>query len=496
MENLGLRPEVQTPDQVHEALRIVYKRDWIPPLIMIGCVLWTVAFLLLGRIPVTGKGHAMFITRETVVPFQSSGSGQIAEWYVGVGDEVKDGQLLAVLEQPETEKQLEQAHQQLADLEEKNTVIRSLSEKFSELERQSIERKRGLLAERIATVRGEIDRNKSLTRANREENLQAVAKQEANLKALQGLEVQRLGELNDKLERTEGLRKDGLKSEDELLQARQAVSAQEARVDDMGLQVLQMQLTRVRADESFLNAINRITEREDTVTDLVEELEELDSRLTSIEKADAEAEYARQLEVSDLKRTIARLKQQLAENREIRAEFDGRVLELIAGVGKIVNRGARLGTIDTRDESHQIEAVAYFKLKDGKRLTPGMTLRLTPATVQRERFGSLITRIKSVSSFPVTPEGVANVVGNSTVAASLTKDNHQIEVIAELVRDETSATGYKWDHSSGPSTEITAGTLAAAMANIEERPPITFIVPILKSWQGFEFTKNWEGIPW
>ena len=114
--NIELKPGVHSPEKVHEALRIVYRRDWLPPMLMIAVVIATAVYLLVGTIPVTGKGNAIFITRETVVPFQSTGTGQIVKWYVKPGDKVESGQLLALLDQPATKKQLEQAYQELEDL--------------------------------------------------------------------------------------------------------------------------------------------------------------------------------------------------------------------------------------------------------------------------------------------------------------------------------------------------------------------------------------------
>jgi HlyD family secretion protein len=143
-------------------------------------------------------------------------------------------------------------------------------------------------------------------------------------------------------------------------------------------------------------------------------------------------------------------------------------------------RGQRLGSIDTGETSRTLQAVAYFKVADGKRIKPGTRLLLTPATVTRERYGSVIAHVTSVSRFPVSTEGAAKVVGNTAVARTLTEGGYQIEVIAELDVDPKSPSGYKWDMSSGPAIELTSGTIASALGNIETRAPITFILPILQ----------------
>ena len=90
-----------------------------------------------------------------------------------------------------------------------------------------------------------------------------------------------------------------------------------------------------------------------------------------------------------------------------------------------------------------------------------------------------------VSPYPVTTAGVATIVGNASVAASLTAGNHQIEVFARLLKDEDTRSGYQWDLSEGPDLEITPGTVGSALVDLRERPPITFVIPILRGWDGF-----------
>ncbi len=50
-----------------------------------------------------------------------------------------------------------------------------------------------------------------------------------------------------------------------------------------------------------------------------------------------------------------------------------------------------------------------------------------------------------------------------------------------LVRDEY--TGYDWTSGKGPKkTPISAGTTASVRVTIEERAPITLVLPFLRRW--------------
>jgi HlyD family secretion protein len=480
MKQLDLNTEVHSPEESHRVLQVIYKRNWIIPMIFGALIFWATWFLLFGKIAITAEGNAILLTPDTLIPFQSIATGQIGKWSVKVGDYVKKGQLLAIVEQPLIEKQLLQARQQLADVQARNRTILSFTDTHLQLAKATIGRKRKMLISRITILNQQIAQSKKLTEANATENIRILNQQRQNLMTMRDLETKRLQELEQELARTERLRAQRLRSADEAIAARQTYSDQILRVLDLDMQLVQFNLTKIKANESELQALNRIKEQEDSVADLTEQQEELTNQETQLDKVKAEATSSMQLQMSELERMVEQLKKQLAENREIRSDYDGRILELTAGEGKVITRGQRLGTIDTGKESRTLEAVAYFKVKDGKRLKPGMALFLTPATVMRERFGSVVARITSVSRFPVSPEGAAKVVGNSNLARTLTQDGHQIEVLAELLKDDATFSGYKWDLTSGPEIELTAGTIASALADIETRSPITFVIPILR----------------
>jgi HlyD family secretion protein len=99
--------------------------------------------------------------------------------------------------------------------------------------------------------------------------------------------------------------------------------------------------------------------------------------------------------------------------------------------------------------------------------------------VKRERFGSLLGEVVSVSTFPVSPESVAHVVGNQQLANELTAQFRQIEVSAVLKSDSATPSGYAWSSSQGPAMKITAGTTANISVTVEDRAPITFLLPFL-----------------
>jgi HlyD family secretion protein len=109
---------------------------------------------------------------------------------------------------------------------------------------------------------------------------------------------------------------------------------------------------------------------------------------------------------------------------------------------------------------------------------------VTPDTVKRERFGGIAGRVRETSAFPVTREGVLAVVGNAEVTGRLLAEGPCIEATVELEADDSTESGFKWTSSRGPALKISPGTTVSARVTVEERAPITYLLPFLRAASG------------
>lgn len=93
---------------------------------------------------------------------------------------------------------------------------------------------------------------------------------------------------------------------------------------------------------------------------------------------------------------------------------------------------------------------------------------------------------KTVSSFPVTKKAAASMVGNPEVVEGLVSDKEKglIQVETNLGLDPTSFSGYKWSSSKEPNLKISSGTTTVVRVKVEERAPIKYVFPILRSVSG------------
>ena len=145
----------------------------------------------------------------------------------------------------------------------------------------------------------------------------------------------------------------------------------------------------------------------------------------------------------------------------------------------------RLGSIDQEEATSTLVGLTYFPVKDGKKVRVGMPIQITPETVERARFGSIVGTVTSVSAFPVTKEGITSLVGNEEMVKRLMAQGPQIEVLAALAADPETVSGYKWSSSRGPEIVISSGTTASGRVAVEQRAPLTYVVPSLRALGGF-----------
>ncbi|GET37488.1 NHLP bacteriocin system secretion protein [Microseira wollei] len=216
------------------------------------------------------------------------------------------------------------------------------------------------------------------------------------------------------------------------------------------------------------------------------QLKDLDSREANLAKESLETTTNRTREIQELKREIARLELQLNNESQIISQHSGRILEIAVNPGEVVNAGTRLATIDEENSTSKLVGVTYFPIKEGKKFKTGMKVQITPETVKRERFGGIVGTVTSVSPFPITKEAAMNLIGNPEIVAGLVSNKQEgvMQVFSELEPDSTTFSGYKWSSSTGPQLKISPGTTTIVRVKVEERAPITYVLPILRSFSG------------
>jgi len=191
---------------------------------------------------------------------------------------------------------------------------------------------------------------------------------------------------------------------------------------------------------------------------------------------------ARQAALRDLDLQTRELGAQLGENVNVLSPFSGRVLEILANRGNVVTPGAPVLSVEVLSED--LMAVLFVPASAGKTVQPGMVVQVTPSTVKREEFGSILGRVIWVAEFPSSARGMTRLLGNEALVTKLMTEGPPIQVNVALRRDGRTPTGYRWSSSRGPSLKISSGTLAAGDVVVKTDRPMTLVIPTLREKLG------------
>ncbi|HEY9710261.1 MAG TPA: NHLP bacteriocin system secretion protein, partial [Oculatellaceae cyanobacterium] len=304
-------------------------------------------------------------------------------------------------------------------------------------------------------------------------------------------------------------------TEDISRQAEQEYLNNEANIANLKARLRELDTRQTEAEKNFRDNLNSISELQaqlreldgreseaeknyrdnlNSLSELRAQLRDLDSKIPNLKQQTLEASTSRENQIQEVRRAIAQLELQLKQNSEIKSPYSGRVLEVTATNGQILSPGFRLGFIEAEKQSGDLVAVTYFAVQDGKKIEQRMKdlkakgkaveVQVTPTTVKRERFGGIKGTVINVSAFPITKEGAALRVGNIELVESLVAKGAQLEVEANLKRNTSTFSGYAWSSSKGPPMKMSSGTTTTVRATVEEVPPITFVLPFLRSLFG------------
>lgn len=172
----------------------------------------------------------------------------------------------------------------------------------------------------------------------------------------------------------------------------------------------------------------------------------------------------------------------LVAGEEILAPVAGQVIEIKVASGAIVNPGTAVASI--RTGTTELEVLLYVPPAEGKQVEAGMPALVSPAAVRREEFGAIRGRVESLSSFPVSFEGMVAVLQNRELAQTFFRDGPPYAGRIALIPDPATASGLAWTSPKAASQTLAPGTLASVEIKTRSQPPITLAVPLLKELLG------------
>lgn len=458
--------QLTSPEGLDRPWSLVPMRAWLSLATLSVLIGAAIAWSIVGRIPETVTGAGVLINPGRVRSLQASYGGQIVELPVRVGQHVEQDGVLAVVNQSELKQSLVQAKLRLKELERADVSQR-------QLEADKHEKEASLRAAQQESMEKTLSELQSFGTQVGGKSQELLAAQTGDLQKTKKLVTNLHEELIDQLKRLRTLESKRLATSDAVIAANSEVINSEIQLAEMDLKSIELGMRDLEIKQSESQFKTRVAETK-------AELRKLSVEAIRSELDRVQAEMLRKSQIQDQRDRIETLEKQLEEQGIIRSPVGGRVVELSVTLGQVLSAGARFGAVEADEEGAErgLRNLAYFPLSSGKRLSPGLAVRVTPSTVQRERFGGMIGKVVRVSPYPITEESATAVVGNPEIVRALSQPGGMIEVEVELERDEASYSGFRWT-SGGPKLKFSAGTTTATRVTVEERAPITFVFPIL-----------------
>ena len=456
-------------EQLDQLMKIIAPLDWLTLLTFAGLIGAGVIWSIFGRIPVTVEGRGVLILPRQVIPFQSNVAGQLQSLHVKVGDCVQRDQILATME-PTGTKQLGLLEEKRTQRERQFQDTATLSQQRTITEQQAIATNRNTLSQRLQD-------SLTLTPTLRTRGLAAQQEQRRSLE--QRLENARslLPVLKTRLDERQLLSSQGAISKDSTLQVQMDYTESQEAIAKLEAELKQLDLQSTETERQYLDNLNQVSQ-------LQTQLRELDNKSAQFDQESLALKTQGDRELQEINREIAILKQQIEGNSQIISTQAGCISELNASLGQVLAAGTRLGYLQVTEPAPTLKGLSYLAIKDGKRVKTGLAITITPDTVQRERFGGIIGRVEKVATLPSTREGILAAIGNADIAQTFGSNGAVIEIESALETDPNTVSGYKWSSSQGITDQITSGTTATVKITLEERAPITFVLPFLRELGG------------
>ncbi len=144
--------KLASPEQLDQLLQVTAARGWLALLAVCALLAVAVVWSILGRVPTTVSGSGILVNRANPMEVVAAHGGTLMDVKVQVGDEVRAGQVIADVAQPDLAEQLRQSRAELAELQDHQVVLDRRDQVARDLEMKAISQLRTAITEYIATA--------------------------------------------------------------------------------------------------------------------------------------------------------------------------------------------------------------------------------------------------------------------------------------------------------------------------------------------------------
>lgn len=300
---------------------------------------------------------------------------------------------------------------------------------------------------RIERMQAELDRRRKSVKVELDGRKSATENHKAALAAKKATLNQRLGYLESLLKTLEAERRQRLVTEAQVQTVRNDIADTKISLNEIDIEIAQADLDYIDLQTALQGELNRMEQA----------------------LADAEGD-------------LETLRQTQADETLVTTPIPGRVISIEARVGDVVPAGSPIARIYA--DGGKLGVYTFVKAADGKKVSAGMDVSVSPSTAERAIWGSIKAKVKSVSELPETVSAVNTILVNQELTDKMFASGPPILIEVELLTDPKTPSGLAWTSGQGPPYRITHGTLSAVSVVIREEAPANLVIPVFWSWIG------------
>ena len=405
--------KLSTPEKLDQLIKVTSPKGWIA-LLTIAIALGTgITWSFFGNVKTKLNVVGVLLGGE-IHEVVATSQGQLIDLNINIGEMVKEGDIIATIEQPELFQQIEEVK---ANLKER-----------------------------------EFDLQRLLSYGNQDTRLQGelVQQQRTSIELQIQSENKNLSFLRTQLVTEEGLLKQGLITNSQLVNTKQQIDAAKNSIERLKSQLVQTSSQKLNIGFDLQQKINVSKQR-----------------------------------IAEAERRLKHLEERYDIQTNIRSTYSGEVVEVLSEAGIVVGQGTPLFKLKNQNQiadDGKLRGVLYIPSQDGKKIKEGMEALVVPSTVQPQEYGFMKGKVTYVSDFPITQKGMMMTVKNDQLVSGLLSMGALFEVYVEFEEDKEAFSGFKWTSAQGPEIAINEGTSCMGKITVKSEPPATIVVPALKKF--------------
>lgn len=268
----------------------------------------------------------------------------------------------------------------------------------------------------------------------------------------------------------------------QLQQHQTALASEQRTIGELRIQLGRSQTNLVKAQANLaqrqenlaagIGTRNQVTAAEADVDGITKEIASYEQQIRQV----GEQGRMRLIGLQRIQQQVSSTEEVVAARATISSTVSGKVVSIAKQVGDLVTSGELIAEVESGDPAvSTLEIVAFVSSATGQRVRPGHPAQITVNGVPREEFGFLRGEVKSVSQYPESPAAIARIMGDSRISEA------SYRVIIDPTADPSTPTGYAWSTGTGPTAPISGGTGINVAVEVDQRAPISMVLPVLKS---------------